>query len=272
MFRRTTPITALDLDPSDVPKLGNRLVVTGDSITASNCDMAPTANVWGDSWATHLVLASQGALQAIYNAGHGGYTSTQLEALFDTEVVANAPTIVGICCGTNDNLVGNTPSTTATKIKSMIAKARAVGADVFLCTVPPQGTAALPVPTAPTATVVATGGTLMAATYRYKVTGVNAGGTETTASAVGSVVISSGTTNSVTVDIPYLEGTNAYKVYKETSDGSGTYGLVGTLPGTGPPKRFTDTGSVSPGAAPPGSNQLPLCVPTRATPGVQLRT
>jgi hypothetical protein len=82
----------------------------------------------------------------------------------------------------------------------MVAKARAAGADVFLCTIPPQGTAALSAPSAPTPTAVATGGTLTAATYRYKVTGVNAGGTETTASAVGSVVIGSGTTNSVTVD------------------------------------------------------------------------
>lgn len=234
---------------------GNRVAFTGDSITVANCDM--TVPSWGDSWTTSLCLSSNGALQPIYNAGHGGYTSTQLLALFDTEILAYSPTLVGILAGTNDTLDGsNQPTATKANIKAMVSKARAAGADVFLATIPPAGMAALSAPAAPAPSVVATGGTLVAATYRYVVTGVNGVG-ETTASSVGSVVVGSGTTNSINVDFTHLEGTMSYKIYKETTPGSGVYGLIGTNSFSGqgfPAKRFVDTGAVSPAAAPPGSN------------------
>jgi lysophospholipase L1-like esterase len=236
--------------------LGNRLGVTGDSITAANTDTA--ANSIADSWSTHLCLASGGSVQHVVNGGHGGFTSTQLLALLQTEVLALGPTLVGICWGTNDTLDGsNQPTTTAANDKAAVAAIRSAGAQPFLCTIPPQGMAALPAPAAPVPSAVASGGTLAAATYRYKVTAVNGVG-ETTASAVGSVVVASGTTNSVNVDLTHMEGAGSYKVYKETSDGSGVYGLVATLSSSGgqslASKRWTDVGGATPAAAPPGSN------------------
>ena len=228
---------------------GARAVFTGDSITASDNDKSNT--VWGNSWATYLVLNSNGRMQMIYNAAVGGYTSAQMLADFPTEVVAKSPTIVGILAGTNDNLTGGQPIDTAASTKSMVALSRAAGAFVFLCTLPPQGMAALSAPSAPTCTVVATGGTMTAATYRYVSTAVNGVG-ETTVSSVGSAVVASGTTNSVTVDVGHVEGATSYKVYKESTPGSGTYLLAGTINATSN-RRFTDTG-VTPSGAAPGSN------------------
>lgn len=230
---------------------GARFAVSGDSITAGGSDS--TARSWVDSWPVNAVLSSGGRLQFLQNAGRGGYTSTQLLALLQTEVLSYNPDIVGIFWGYNDVLDGsNKPTVTAANDVTAVAQVRAIGAIPVMCTIAPQGNAALSAPSVPTLTAVSTGGTLAAATYRYVVTAVNVSG-ETTGSAVTSVVIGAGTTNSVIVDMVHMEGVTGYKVYREITVGSGTYGLIYTTPSNPPNKRFTDTG-FTPGTTVPVSN------------------
>lgn len=248
--------------------LPNRLVVTGDSITAANSDNVN--KVQADSWATHLGLNSSGALQLVANAGHGGYTSAQLLALFSTEVAALAPTLVGISVGRNDPLDGsNLPTATATNVKAMVAQAKAAGAAVFLTTVPPTGTAALGTPAAPTLATATTGGTLAAGTYSYRIAATNLAGT-TLASVAATIVVPGGTsTNTVTITAPMVAGATGYKFYGRVG---GSELLIGTQTASGSShvsqRAFTDTGSVTPSGAVPGSDTTAVAIAG----GVRLQT
>lgn len=239
--------------------LGNRIAFTGDSITIGNCDQVN--NVQASSWGTYLTLSSGGQLQHVGNFGHGGYTSTQLLALFDSEPLAASPNIVGILCGTNDTLDGsNLPTTTAVNIKAMVAKARAAGARPFLCTLPPQGTAALPDPAAPVLRQAATGGTLAAGTYSYKVVAKNNAGV-TLASPAATVTVAAGTTNTVTIEAPFVVGAVGYDFYGRVA---GSELKIGSTAATGaevlPSRAFTDTGSATPSGAQPGANTTAVAV------------
>lgn len=108
----------------------------------------------------------------------------------------------------------------------------------------------------PTITLVAsaTGGSLAAGTYTYVATTTNVHG-ESEASAPVSVVIASGTTNSIAVNwtavVPVSGGAavSGYKVYGRVSGAAGLLASVAASATT-----WTDTGSVAPGAAPPTAN------------------
>lgn len=231
---------------------GMTFAATGDSITAANTDQ--TNNSHGDSWATHCALSSGGSLRLIRNAAHGGYTSTQLLALLQSEVLAYSPAVVGIMWGTNDTLDGsNKPTVTAANTRAAMAQIRATGAFPFLCTIPPAGTAAISAPAAPTLTASTTGGTVAAGTYYYAATYTNGVG-ETTIGASASVT-TTGTTSSVAVDVPYIEGPTGAKVYVSTDNTA--WHLIGTLTGSGQGKygqRYTDATASVAGASAPGAN------------------
>jgi hypothetical protein len=98
----------------------------------------------------------------------------------------------------------------------------------------------------------ATGGSLTAATYYYRVAAASAGGTfatnaaTTVASTETSIVVASGTTNTVTVAWLKVPGAIAYKVYGRST---GAELLMATLPGYA--LSWTDTGSVTPSGSPP---------------------
>lgn len=232
-----------------------RFVALGDSVTIKNSGALTAGLSMADSWVTHFALASSGAVLVRSNAGVGGNTSTQMLARYDTDVTAYSPTLVGICAGLNDTLDGsNQPTTTAANIKAMIVKARTAGQAVFLCTLPPQGMAALGTPAAPTATASTTGGTLAAATYSYRVAAVNSLGA-TLASTAATATVGSGTTGSVRIVAAHVEGATSYKLYGRTG---GSELLIATNTATGqasvPNRLFTDTGSVTPSGAVPGSD------------------
>ncbi len=115
-----------------------RTIAIGDSITQSSSDMS--ANLFGNSWFTHLCGLSGGRLQMVRNAGISGHSTTQMVARFATDVAAYSPDLVIIFGGTNDTLDGsNKPTTTASNIKSMVASTLALGALPVLCTIPPRG-------------------------------------------------------------------------------------------------------------------------------------
>lgn len=232
---------------------GGGFAVTGDSITQA--DTTLTANTHANTWATHAVLASGGSLTMLTNAGHGGYKSSDLLALFDAEVLSFKPQVVGIAWGTNDLLDANgKPTTTAANTRAAIQKVFAAGALPFLCTIPPQGVAALPAPAAPTLTASTTGGTMPAGTYYYRLTYSNGIG-ETTAGPSSSVT-TTGTTSSVYVAIPWLEGSTKASVYLST-DNATWKKLTTVSPSSGSSKyvqSYTDTTGSATGAAPPATN------------------
>ena len=99
-------------------------------------------------------------------------------------------------------------------------------------------------PAAPT--LASTTGTLVAGTYTYAVTAVNAQG-ETIASATAQITLSA--TGGVTVSWTAVPGATGYKVYGRVA---GSLGLIGSV--TAPTLTFTDSGSVTPGAASPTTN------------------
>lgn len=242
---------------------GSRFVAIGDSLTEANSDAA--AQSWGDSWASIWPLLSFGQARFVYNGGEGGWTSTQLRAEFQQRVLDHNPTLVGIFVGRNDTLDGNNRATvTAENTAWMVDEALAHGAKVFLVNQPPSGSAPISAPTGLAGTVATTGGTLGAATHRYKITskGLTTDSKETTPSAAVDVVIGSGTTNSIRLDWDHVPGATQYRIYKETTPGSGAYGLVATItPSSGQAiavKTWTDTGAVTPAAAPPTTNTTGL--------------
>lgn len=223
------------------------LVVIGDSITASNSDN--TANIHADSWATHLALNSGGKLRMVRNSGIGGQNTAQMLARFAADVIAYLPNggWCGIMAGTND-----TDGTTDTypNTEAMILLAVQAGIKPFLVSIPPQGSAALPTPAAPTVSAAITGGTLAAATYSYRVAALNSAGT-TLCSAAATGVVASGTTGSCTISWAHVQGAATYKIYGRTG---GSELLIATVTIAASGCTFIDTGSVTPAGAQPGAN------------------
>lgn len=111
-------------------------------------------------------------------------------------------------------------------------------------------------PTTPTVVVGASGGTLIAATYAYKVTAISAIG-ETLPSTASSTVVASGTTNQLTVSWAAVPGARGYKVYGRITGGS--FGLLATVGSN--TLSFVDTGTVTPTVA----SQPPSVAPTPTT-------
>jgi lysophospholipase L1-like esterase len=96
-FKRTTPITALDLDPSDLQVATFRpgtVVPFGDST-----NVVPGAGV---TWPDLFSMMSDGQFRMPYNAGISGNTTAQMLARITTDVIAYAPAYCVVLGGTND--------------------------------------------------------------------------------------------------------------------------------------------------------------------------
>lgn len=115
----------------------------------------------------------------------------------------------------------------------------------------------LAAPVTPAISTSATGGTLAAATYSYRISKV-VNGIETTAS-VAATQLTTGSTSTVTVDWTATADTRAtaYKVYGRTG---GSELLMATV--NMPTTTFTDTAAVTPaGALPAASTNITLMNP-----------
>lgn len=125
--------------------------------------------------------------------------------------------------------------------------------------VTPTATAAIADPTtAVTATGSASGGTIPAGSYTYRVTDVDAGGAETLPNTASSAAVLTGAASSVALTLiaAGASGTVARRIYR--SDGT-TEGLVHVI-GDNSTTTWTDTGAVSQAQAvsngkPPTANQ-----------------
>ena len=108
----------------------------------------------------------------------------------------------------------------------------------------------LGVPPTPSITTSTTGGTLPAGTYYYKITALNAGGSETTPSSEISIT-TTGTTSSVAIGGTTtfnVNGASSFRVYRGTTSGGENvyYTAPGSNGGT-----FNDTNGGSTAGAPP---------------------
>jgi len=103
------------------------------------------------------------------------------------------------------------------------------------------GGVSLPAPTGVTATGSATGGTLAAASYFYRVSAVNARG-ETLASTEVTSGALTGTTSSVALSWAAVPGATGYRVYRGTTSGTYTSPAFLSAP-TG--TTYTDTGGTA---------------------------
>lgn len=119
-------------------------------------------------------------------------------------------------------------------------------------------TAQLPAPAAPTLTTANVGGTLVPATYGYRISALSAAsGTfpagETLAGVEATIVVPAGTnTNVVNVTWPAVAGSNGYRVYGRTP--AGEHLLTTVAPGV---TNWQDTGANPPGANLPAANTTP---------------
>lgn len=113
-----------------------------------------------------------------------------------------------------------------------------------------------------------TGGTLVPATYYYRVSAINALG-ETLASTETSQVVGAGTnTNTVTVNWAAITGATGYKVYGRSTGAELLIATVGAV------TTYIDTGAVTPAGALPAANTTAGGIPPntyltvyQATPG-----
>lgn len=241
---------------------GSRLVVQGDSLTESFD--SKTSLSFRSSWVMAAVGTAKGNLKLVHNAGRGGYSSAQLQALFDDEVLAHNPTLVGLMPGRNDGQADGTPATMIKYVTDAVEKCRSRGIGVFLVNTVPQGQASISAPSTITATESGlSNGTVPAGVHRYKVTAGNGPSTGATGETRPSIATATVTTTSGTSQIritwSHVPGANWYKVYKETSDGSGVYGLIhttsnGSSPGFFTSRRFIQTAAITPGVTAPTSN------------------
>lgn len=110
----------------------------------------------------------------------------------------------------------------------------------------------------PTTTQAATGGTLIAATYSYKVTVVGKQGEYVPSTASTGIVVSAGTTNVVTVNWTAVAGAIGYKVYGRTGAAFNLIATVGANVLT-----YADTGAVTPDVAKPGSAVVAPAIATQ---------
>ncbi len=111
-------------------------------------------------------------------------------------------------------------------------------------------TPALGAPTGLALTPGVGGGTVTAAAHAYQVTAVNANG-QTTALAATTITLGSVGTVTLTWN-PTADGVT-YNVYGRVAGSIGLLATVGPFDPESPPS-WVDTGSISPGAAPPASN------------------
>jgi hypothetical protein len=90
-------------------------------------------------------------------------------------------------------------------------------------------------------------------TYRYKITAKDDEGNESDASAVASVTVGAGRATHLTVSWTAVSGAASYRVYKETTEGSGVYGWIADA---GPAAvSLTDTGMTAVTSDPAPENQ-----------------
>lgn len=246
MWGQISPPTSSSTAPDT--QLGPGCVAMGDSLTARDDDNVN--NVHADSYINYASYAAASKFYVIRNSGVGGNTSAQMLARFQTDVVNYKPRCVAILAGTNDT----TPlSQTLPNIKSMVKQALTAGIVPILATIPPSGTAAISAPTI-TATGAITGGTLAAATYAYRVTAVNGAG-ETTPSSEVTTSVASGTTGSVTVTWPAVQGATGYRIYGRTTGAELFIAYNNNSGGQSRPSvSYTDTGAITPSGAMPGAN------------------
>jgi hypothetical protein len=106
----------------------------------------------------------------------------------------------------------------------------------------------LATPTAAAFSTASTGGSLVPATYYYRVSAINAFG-ETLAFTEASQVVGAGTnTNTVTVNWLTVTGATGYKVYGRTTGAELLIATVGAV------LTYVDTGAITPAGALPAAN------------------
>lgn len=189
-----------------------------------------------EDWAG--IVAATNAAKAL-SAQYGGFVGVELSGTGQFRL--NRKVVVGGATGSTDRsegvyFIGNRSN-------------HASGKATFKWT----GTTLLVTPTTSAPTQSATGGTLTAATYSYRVSAINADG-ETIASVAQTVVVASGTTNTVTVPWSVVSGATGYKVYGRTSGSEKLLATVGAV------TSWDDTGSATPTYIPPYANTTGGCM------------
>jgi lysophospholipase L1-like esterase len=121
--------------------VGTKLLMTiGDSLVAGG----PILN-GNPSWTQLLQSSRVGQQFGVVNVGVGGYTVSQIQAVFEAEYKGRGCTHAVILVGTNNLSAGDSAATVLAALQSLIASVQEdtsgapSGVDVTVCTVPPRG-------------------------------------------------------------------------------------------------------------------------------------
>jgi lysophospholipase L1-like esterase len=121
--------------------MGTKLLMTiGDSLVAGGpiLDGNP-------SWTQLLQSSRVGQQFGVVNVGVGGYTVSQIKAVWEAEYKGRGCTHAVILCGTNNLSAGDSAATVLAALQSLISSVQEdtsgspSGVDVTVCTVPPRG-------------------------------------------------------------------------------------------------------------------------------------
>lgn len=110
------------------------LLTLGDSIVAGGPIIGTNPN-----WTELLQTRRAGTGFAANNAGVGGYTVAQTQALWDASYQGKGYTHAVLLVGTNDLASGTSASTLRDSIEALVADLLADGLNVTVCTIPPRG-------------------------------------------------------------------------------------------------------------------------------------
>jgi lysophospholipase L1-like esterase len=106
---------------------------SGDSLTAA---VLPNG---APNWPIILSIITDGAFRLIFDAGIGGYTTSQVLARFLAAVRQTKPAVCTIFSGAND--VTGSYSGWQANIRAIVAACRASGIQPVLCTITPNSSA-----------------------------------------------------------------------------------------------------------------------------------
>lgn len=124
--------------PQIAYRTGNTFICLGDSICGGSTTYSSVTISLSTTWPNQVNVRSKQQIRYLYNAGVPGNTCAQMAARNATDVIARAPAVAVLACGTND--VGNSVAfaTTIANIQAIVTSWIAAGIRPVLTTVPPR--------------------------------------------------------------------------------------------------------------------------------------
>jgi lysophospholipase L1-like esterase len=135
------PAASAAASPTTVPTAAGSPSAPSTSAAADTGDQSAAVigdgvSAGGASWYAR-VMRQDPVLRDVHNAAKAGDTTAQMLARFSADGLAGSPKVLVVQAGGSDLRAGVTQLTVVLNVRQMVSIARAHGATVVLCTVPP---------------------------------------------------------------------------------------------------------------------------------------